>query len=173
MATAALPANLVYLRPSAGRTTDGSEVRVSREPRATVVSRNELLERLETVGSLAPSAPLSFLIVQVLGLPALAARRAAPGREDLFRALTNRLRGLTRATDQIGRFTGSTVGIVLQGTGAAAAAAVASRITHHLNMLVSSYSPALGVTVYAATGTGVNAEFLPVAALDSFSEDCC
>jgi hypothetical protein len=52
-----------------------------------------------------------------------------------------------------------------------AAAAVAARLTHHLNRLEELH-PAVCVTVSAATGTGLNAETLPIAAMETF-EPCC
>jgi hypothetical protein len=56
---------------------------------------------------------------------------------------------------------------VLQGTGATAAAAVQARLNFRLSRLPVMMPP-LGVRVSAATGAGVNAGLLPVAATDSF-----
>lgn len=71
----------------------------------------------------------------------------------------------------MGRFTGASFGIVLQGTGATAAAAVAARLGWRLNQLVAGFRAPVQVAVYAATGTGLNAETLPVAAIET-CEDC-
>ena len=116
------------------------------------------------MGQLAPNAPLSFLVVKVSGL------RHADGDVQL-RHVAARVRELVRATDTIGRLTGTAFGIALQGTGVTAAGAVAARLTHHLNRMEQLH-PAVCVTVSAATGTGVNAETLPIAAMETF-EPCC
>jgi len=129
-----------------------------------VATRNALLERLEAMGRLAPRAPLSFLVVKVSGLSQV----ESAGE---LRAIARRTRELTRGTDVVGRLTGTTFGIALQGTGVTAAGAVAARLTHHLNR-IAELSPAICITVSAATGTGENAEALPVAAMDSYAL-CC
>jgi diguanylate cyclase (GGDEF)-like protein len=122
------------------------------------------LDQLETMGQLAPNAPLSFLVVKVAGL------RHTDGDSQL-RHVAARVRELVRATDTIGRLTGTAFGVALQGTGVTAAGAVAARLTHHLNRMEELH-PAVCVTVSAATGTGVNAETLPIAAMETF-EPCC
>lgn len=134
------------------------------DPLTGLATRQALLDRLETIGELAPRAPLSFLVVKTAGT----------GRCDsdaALRMVASRIRELTRSTDVVGRFTGTTFGVVLQGTGVVAAGAVAARLTHHLNRL-AELSPAICITVSAATGTGINAETLPIAAMDTF-EPCC
>lgn len=134
------------------------------DPSTGVATRQALLDRLEAMGQLAPRAPLSFLVVKVAGIP--------PGEGDTsLREIAARTRGLTRGVDVIGRFTGTTLGIALQGTGLTAAGAVAARLTHHLNRL-AELSPSICISVSAATGTGINAETLPVAAMDTY-EPCC
>lgn len=168
MTSTNFPANLVHFRPRYERHRR-HRVRASR---AAMVERHELLERLETVGELAPSAPLSFLVVQVRGLSRLAELRHAPSSESVLRAAAAKVRDLSRPTDHVGRFTGSTVGVVLQGTGSTAASAVAARLTFHLNQVLGAMAPSLHAAVYAATGVGANAEALPAAALDELDE-CC
>ncbi len=164
----AVPANLVFLRPAelAASAREAASA-PSREPRAMVVARHQLLERLDLVGELAPNAPLSFLIVKVNGLESIRDRGCGLSRASVMSAVARRVRELTRATDHVGRFTATSVGVVLQGTGASAASAVAARLTFHLGHGLAAVAPGLEVSVHAATGTGVNADMLPVAALDS------
>ena len=126
-----------------------------------VATRQALLEHLEAMGELAPRAPLSFLVVKVTGTDS----------EDPLRQVAKRVRELIRGVDVVGRLTGTTFGIALQGAGVTAAGAVAARLTHHLNRL-ADLSPSICVTVSTATGTGVNAETLPVAAMDT-AQPCC
>lgn len=114
---------------------------------------------------LAPSAPLSFLVVQVRGV------KDTHDAATLMECAGLRLRELTRATDAVGRFNGTSFGIVLQGTGATAAGAVAARLSFHLNYLLGALSPGADSVVYAATGLGLNSGTLPVAALDHLG-DC-
>jgi GGDEF domain-containing protein len=137
---------------------------VELDPVTGVATRNALLDRLEDMGRLAPTAPLSFVVVKVAGL------KVAEG-EATLRAVAARVQELTRATDIVGRLTGTTFGVALQGTGVTAAGAVAARLTHHLNRIAELH-PAVCITVSAATGVGLNAETLPVAAMDSY-EPCC
>ena len=134
------------------------------DPATGVATRQALLDRLEAMGQLAPRAPLSFLVVKVAGL-------AKGEGDDPLRRVAARVHELARAVDVVGRLSGTSFGIALQGTGVTAAGAVAARLTHHLNRL-AELSPAICITVSAATGTGINAETLPVAAIDTF-EPCC
>ena len=126
-----------------------------------------LLERLTTVGEVAPRAPLSFLVVRAEGV----------GREEmatgsaLMASLAARLLSLTKATDTVGWFAEGAFGIVLQGTGATAAGAVAARLTQHLGALAELIEPGATVRVSAATGVGLNARTLPAAAATTFG-DC-
>ena len=136
-----------------------------------VPGKHALMERLGVLGSLAPDAPLSFVLVKVNGLQAVNHRSDARAGEELLHQVAARLRELTRGTDMMGRLSGSTFGVVLQGTGATAAAAVAARLSHHLNQVAAGASPA-EILVSAATGRGVNAEVLPAAAMESLQE-CC
>ena len=129
-----------------------------------VAKRGALLDQLETMGQLAPNAPLSFLVVKVSGL-------AKTEGDAQLRQVASRIRELLRATDTLGRLTGTAFGIALQGTGVTAAGAVGARLTHHLNRM-QGLSPAICITVSAATGTGVNAETLPIAAMETY-EPCC
>jgi GGDEF domain-containing protein len=145
------------------RTTAPASPPFETDPSTGVATRNALLDRLEAMGQLAPNAPLSFVVVRVFGLNRTDAQALRP--------IADRLRELTRATDMVGRLTGTTFGIALQGTGVTAAGAVAARLTHHLNRL-AELGPAVCVTVSAATGIGLNAETLPVAAMETF-EPCC
>lgn len=126
-------------------------------------TRDALLARLEMVGSLAPSMPLSFLAVHVE-----ADELAGP----MLKTVAERLRELTRATDAVGRLDDATFGIVLQGTGVTAAGAVAARLAHHLNRLPGAPRE-FCVTVSAATGTGLNAQALTEAAMETFATGCC
>lgn len=126
-------------------------------------TREALLARLEMVGSLAPSMPLSFLAVHVEADGLAAA---------MLQAVAVRLRELTRATDAVGRLDEATFGVVLQGTGVTAAGAVAARLAHHLNRLPGTPRE-FSVTVSAATGTGLHAGTLTEAAMETFAAGCC
>lgn len=128
-----------------------------------VASRQALMDRLTTVGELAPKAPLSFVAVRIVDAEELDAGELI----QLQKSVAARLRELTRATDLVGRVDDNAFGVVLQGTGATAAGAVASRLSFHLNR-VSELPRTAAVIVSAATGTGANAETLAVAALDNF-----
>lgn len=129
-----------------------------------------LLERLAVIGELAPDAPLSFVVVKVEGgVHPVDDERELP--ETLLHEVASRIRSLTRATDMMGRLSESSFGLVLQGTGATAAGAVAARLSHHLNQLTAGM-PCTEVRVSAATGRGLNAGVLPSAAMESF-EECC
>ena len=135
-----------------------------RDAATGLATRQALLSRLEDMGQLAPHEPLSFVVVKLGGLK---------NTEDDagLRLVAARVRELTRGTDIVGRLTGTTFGIALQGTGATAAGAVAARLAHHLNR-IAELDAAICITVSAATGTGLNAETLPVAAMDC-CEPCC
>lgn len=135
-----------------------------------LTTRQALLAHLETVGALGPGAPLSFVVAKVEGLATLNQQLGWRAGDDALHAVARRVAGLTRATDLVGRLTGSAFGIILQGTGATAAGAVAARLAHHLNQLPELAGRAT-VAVSVATGTGVNADTLPVAAIDSL-DDC-
>ncbi|MBA4181599.1 MAG: hypothetical protein C0506_13495 [Anaerolinea sp.] len=136
-----------------------------------VPGKQALLERLEVIGALAPEAPLSFVVVRVYGLEAIQQRKDASAADALLHDVAARMRELARGTDVMGRLSSSSFGLVLQGTGATAAGAVAARLSHHLNQIAAA-SPPAEVRVSAATGRGMNAAMLPGAAMDSF-EECC
>jgi hypothetical protein len=140
--------------------------RANAEHPRRIVARETLLKRLCLIGSLAPTAQLSFVVARVQGLDALAWQPAA----ESLQTFADRVMGLTRATDVVGRYTDSSFGVVLQGTGPSAASAVAARLQYHLGQLAEATRP-LSVVVAVATGTGVNARALPEAVLDSL-RDC-
>ncbi len=148
------PAQPTPFRAHARRKTD---------PATRLPNRGALLERLDVVATLAPHAPLSFVVVKIDGL---AGGEGADG-EVVLRAVAREVCRVLRPTDLAGRLTGTTLGIVLQGSGTTAAGAVAARLHYRLNRLPELNRPA-SVRVSAATGTGLNAEVLPVAAMESF-----
>ncbi|MFN8617269.1 MAG: diguanylate cyclase [Dehalococcoidia bacterium] len=161
-----MPANRLHnhlrlLGPSIKLVPDAVANVIALPSRRKLATRDELLGRLEAIGEIAPDAPLSFLVVNVVG--------ACHGdHDDQLRRIANRMTDLVRGTDLAGRMNGHVFGIVLQGTGVVAAGAVAARLTHHLNR-IAELSPSLCITVSAATGTGMNAGTLAVAAM----ETCC
>ncbi len=172
MAVTRFPSHLRLIGPGARTAAPaGAPTRIhpellpeaERDPVTGAATREALLARLEMVGSLAPAMPLSFVAIHLEG--------GESERAELLRAVTARVRELTRATDAVGRLDHETIGVVLQGTGVTAAGAVAARLTHHLNRLPGA-PRGFRVTVSAATGTGVNAATLPAAALDSFTGAC-
>jgi GGDEF domain-containing protein len=148
--------------PTAGAST--------RDAECDIATRRGLLARLELVGSIAPTSPLSLVIVRLTGLEGLATTSGQEQVTHTLRAVADDLRSVTRATDLVGRLDDHSFAIVLQGAGATAAAAVAARIGHRLAQLAVTRAP-IGVNVAAATGTGRNFDTLPVAALDSLP-DC-
>ena len=181
MTLAHLPAHLRLIGPARGpaeaacRETRTRAERLfgsfERDPLCQVATRQALFEHLERVGALAPSSPLSMVVVKVNGLVALNRDRGWRVGDELLQEIAGRIRSFTRATDLVGRLTGSSFGLILQGTGATAAGAVASRLEFQLHR-PSIVPPPTGVLVSVATGTGINAEMLPMAALDSLGE-CC
>ncbi len=181
MTLAQLPAHLRLIVPArspakaASRDTRTRAERLfgsfERDPLCQVATRRALFEHLERVGALAPSSPLSLVVVKVNGLAALNRDEGWRRGDDLLEQIAGRIRSFTRTTDVVGRLTGSSFGLVLQGTGATAAGAVASRLAFQLHR-PSIVPPPAGVTVSVATGSGINAETLPMAALDSLGE-CC
>lgn len=165
MVTQQLPANLIMLRPQ-----EQASAPTVRAPRVLppVSSRGQLFERLETIGALGPGAPLSFVVVRLEGFGDSAQRTA---RDAAMRTAAARTRELVRSTDCVGRLGNEALGVVLQGTGATAAAAVAARLTYHLDRALAGDGSEARAVVSAATGLGVNAGMLPVAAMDSLG-DC-
>ena len=127
----------------------------------------DLIERLSVVAALGPDAPLSFVVVKVDGLSELNRSFGWDAGSEALRAIGQEVCRVVRATDLAGRLTSTMFGIVLQGSGATAAEAVAARLSYRINRLLPGSQP-VSVRVSAATGTGVNADVLPVAALESF-----
>jgi len=141
----------------------------TRDSLCDVASQRGLLDRLELVGEIAPTAPLSFVAIKVDGLPELNEIAGWDAGDSVLCAIADEVRSITRPTDLVGRLSGTTFGIVLQGSGATAAAAVQARLHFRLGRL-PVMTPPLGVRVSAATGTGVNAGLLSIAAVDSFED---
>jgi GGDEF domain-containing protein len=135
--------------------------------RSSVLDRRQLFETVERVGRVAPRAPLSFLVVVVDGLAEL------PRQESELTAhlVAGRITSLTRAVDTVGRMGDAAFGVLLQGTGATAAGAVAARLSYHVSQALHGLNAELGVRVSAATGTGANWATLPVAAAPTLP-DC-
>jgi GGDEF domain-containing protein len=77
------------------------------------------------------------------------------------------IESITRATDTVGRMSGDSFGIVLQGTGSIGATAVGARLAHHLDRTLQGFAY-VRAEIGTATGTGVNAAMLPTAAADAF-----
>ena len=73
-------------------------------------------------------------------------------------------------TDVIGQVQDGMVAVLLQGTGAAAASAVAARLQFHLNE-IDGLRGRLHAAVSAATGVGANGRTLLAAAMETFL-DC-
>jgi hypothetical protein len=131
-----------------------------------VASREALLERLETIGDLAPEAPLSFLMIHIGGLGYL----DNPDEGQLaLAAITTKIAEVTGPLDLAGRYGASGIGVVLQGKGPRQTAAVAARLQWSLDRLPEMQRPLFG-EVYAASGTGANAPALPAAACDSLPD---
>lgn len=141
-----------------------------RDPVCGVATRQALFERLETIGALAPAAPLSFVVVKVEGLARVNRDHGAEVGDEVLRAVARIIRDYARATDTIGRLTGASFGIVLQGTGPTGAGAAAARLSHYLGQL-HVRGVRIDATVTVATGKGINADVLPVAAAEAL-DDC-
>lgn len=168
MAVHQSPAYLTLIRPDSrpahqGRRQFDRFGGAEMDPGCGVATRRALLERLETVGTLAPAAPLSFVLVHVAGIDS-----AGGNGPSLLAAAARTVVELTRPVDMVGRLTDDAFGIVLQGTGATGAAAVAARLAHHLNLGVLAGTSCHAIAA-AATGTGRNHNALPSAVLDSVS----
>lgn len=134
-----------------------------------VASRHALLLQLDTIGELAPTAPLSFLVISVSGLSALEYELGERACTEALKTTAETIAIVTRATDMVGWMSESGFGVVLQGTGSIGATAVGARLAHHLDRALTAY-PHVRAEVGTATGSGVNAEMLPVAAMDRFLE---
>lgn len=158
MELARFPTHLRLVRPA---DRDGA---VSIPAERRLLSRRELLHRLDAVAELAPQAPLSFLVVRVEGLEAVEDERGEVGVRFVTRAIGEALTQVCRGTDLPGGLETGVFGVVLQGAGATAAAAAAARLTHHLNRL-RHLPVGCAVVVGAATGTGSHGRRLVSAAL--------
>ena len=105
-----------------------------RAQRPGVATRNAMLERMALLEAIAPTSPLSFLLVRVEGLTAL--DEVDPLNTPIVMAeVASALSRLTRPTDLVGRFENATFGVLLQGRGAGSAALISARVHHHLNAL--------------------------------------
>lgn len=149
------PARLTVVAPSRR-----AEMRVVAPASVPVVNRQTLLDRLSMLGSLAPTAALSFLLVRMIDGPETVAASAGLAENCLVR--------LVRSTDTVGRLDVRSFGVVLQGADAAGAGVVAARVGHHLST-AGADGARLNCQVSIATGTGVNAGVLPSAAADSLA----
>lgn len=132
-----------------------------------VLDRRDLFMNIERVGKVAPTAPLSFLVLTLDGLADLSRDEA----ELTMRLAAGRICSLTRAVDAVGRMGDGAFGVLLQGTGVTAAGAVAARLSYHVSQALHGLNAALGVRVSAATGSGANWATLPVAAMPTLP-DC-
>lgn len=119
----------------------------------------ELRAKLAAIGGMAPTAPLSFLVVRVMVDQQVASRRA------LDQAIAT-IAGVLAPTDVVGPLEPGCAGVVLQGRGSSTASRLGARIAHELRELPALHRS--DITVAAASGTGVNARVLPVAASYSF-----
>jgi GGDEF domain-containing protein len=159
-----------YLRLVA-RQDDGEATAAGAPARRRLLSRVELMQALDAMPVLAPRAPLSFLAVKVDGIDAVEAERGDIGVRLVSRGVGEALARLCRGTDIPGELDPGTFGVLLQGSGATAAAAVAARLTHHLNRL--AFLPGTcAISVGAATGTGSHGRRLARAALETFDGVC-
>lgn len=163
MATGIIPANLIpFRRPNNDGTPQRTPIRFAQG--VQLLGRDEFLDRLEVLGEVGPNSPLSFLLVRLRTRdtrPCGAART----EQGLVQALGLQAVHLLRPTDALGTWSGNSLAVALQGAGATASAAVAARLSHHMNQRLDDEAPGFEVVVYAATGIGANAMVLPSAAL--------
>lgn len=166
MATDIFPANLIpFRRPGDG----GTPVRMAQG--VQLLARDEFLDRLEVLGEVGPGSPLSFLLVHLR--PREERPRGGVREEQgIVQALALQAGQLLRPTDALGAWSANALAVALQGAGATAAAAVAARLSYHMNHRLEDEAPGFEVVVYAATGIGANAMVLPTAALESLPESC-
>jgi|GEM_PF-3455841 len=141
-----------------------------RDPLCGVATRHALLERLETIGSLAPAAALSFVLIKVDGIAAVNRDHGLRAGDHVLRAVADLITAYSRATDTVGRLAGASFGVVLQGTGSTGASSAAARLSFYLGQLAVD-GRAVSARVTVATGKGINAETLLDAAFDSL-DDC-
>lgn len=128
---------------------------------AALTGEDELLDRLEAIGSLAPTAPLSFLAVEVDGVDTSSDQGA-----ELISLVAYHVRRSLRPVDVVGRLGASGFGVILQGTSDRRAASTAARLQHILNRIAAPHR-GVAIIVSAATGRGLNAPVLPEAAVAS------
>lgn len=170
MATTIFPGNLIPFHRHDERADEAQQPGTS-PLGAALLERDDLLERLAVMGEVGPAAPLSFLVVQFRSRSGECPEPRVT-RQHLLATAGLRASTLLRPMDALGRWTGTSLGVALQGAGATAAAAVAARLSLHLNDLLQTHAPGLEVCVYAATGRGLHALMLPAAALEDIGE-CC
>ncbi len=146
----------------------GYEHLTSRERATTsaVATREALLQRLEIVGALSPDSPLSFLVINVQSIGMLQEDGDAAA---VLEAIARNIVAEIGPLDLAGRYTASSFGVILQGKGSRATAALAAKLQYSLNRLPEAHHP-VHVDVFAATGTGANATVLPTAAGDDLPE---
>lgn|GEM_PF-3239107 len=166
MATTTYPRNVV---PFPRQGTLAVEPQGERpRPALALLDRHELLDRLAEMGDIAPTSPLSFLLVH------LRERQSAGSTRLLTRhvldTLGTRAGSLLRPVDAIGRWGRASLGVALQGAGSRTAAATAARLSLHLNSLLQSARLDFEVRVFAASGFGASALALPIAASEEVED---
>ena len=144
---------------------DGAPRQRRGQPERRLASEDELLARLTLLGQLAPAGPLSLIAITIHGLAELEPHDwRTPAH--VVDAVGRQALGLVRATDLLGRLSNASYGLVLQGAAGARAAAMADELTELLRELPVGQAP-IEIVVSAVTGTGVNADLLPRAAVES------
>lgn len=123
-----------------------------------------LSSRLAAVAAAAPSAPLSFAAVRVLG-PSATADELAEALEPVAEALARTL----TAFDFAGMLDARTVGVILQGRGAVSASRFERRLREELRESTRGLRP-WRYEVSVATGVGSQADVLTLAALDALPD---
>lgn len=123
-----------------------------------------LSSRLATVAAAAPSAPLSFAAVRVLG-PCSTADELAEALEPVAEALARTL----TAFDFAGMVDARTVGVILQGRGGVSASRFERRLREELRESTRGLRP-WRYEVSLATGVGSQADVLALAACDALPD---
>ena len=136
----------------------------------SLLSHIELEDHLIQLSEMQLDAPLSFLAIELHGLTELS-RSDWRRPSDVVDIVAHNVRGIVRVTDFVGRLGGSTIGVILQGSGPNQSALIAERLRLRLTHL-SHAAPPVAITVSAASGRGVNALALPNAALSPLGESC-
>lgn len=131
-----------------------------------LANRAALFDRLTKVAELAPNAPLSFVVVKVDGLSEVNRDCGWDAGSECLQLVEREVATVVRATDTAGRLTGTTFGIVCQGSGSTAAGAVAARLNYRINRVLPPRP--VSVRVSAASGLGINGSTLVAAALEPF-----